>query len=344
MLGLLRGPSIWKQIMPIQTTAVKFTRTGVPEDVVEVSRMELADLRPNQVLVRMQAAPINPADLNMLEGRYAVQPELPAVAGMEGIGVVAKKGVGVSGLREGQQVIAPLRTGSWCEAYITEGTNVIPVPPGMPVDQAAMLAINPPTAWHLLHRFVRLHPGDWLIQNAANSGVGRCVIQIAAAKGLRTVSIVRRAELVDELRSLGGDVVVVDGPQLRDEVREATGGAPIRLGLNATCGPILKRMLPCVADGGTVVTYGAMAREPFILSNAHLIFRDITARGFWITGWYRNATELEVQELFAALCPMLKAGSIYCPVEARYPLFQSRDAILHASREGRSGKILFEMG
>ena len=108
--------------MAIQTTAVKFNRAGPPDEVVEVTRMEVPDLRPSQVLVRMQAAPINPADLNMLEGRYAVQPELPAVGGIEGIGVVARKGVGVPGLREGQQVIAPLRTGSWCEAFVAEGS------------------------------------------------------------------------------------------------------------------------------------------------------------------------------------------------------------------------------
>ena len=330
--------------MAIQTTAVKFNRAGPPDEVVEVTRMEVPDLRPSQVLVRMQAAPINPADLNMLEGRYAVQPELPAVGGIEGIGVVARKGVGVPGLREGQQVIAPLRTGSWCEAFVAEGSDVMPVPPGIPVDQGAMLTVNPPTAWHLVHRFLRLHPGDWLIQNAANSGVGRCVIQIAGAKGLRTVNIVRRAELVDELRQLGGDVVVVDGPRMRDEIRAATGGAPIRLGLNATCGPILKNMVPCLADGATLVTYGAMSREPFVLSNAHLIFRDIAVRGFWITGWYRRATPPEIQELFAAVCPMLKSGAIHCPIEARYPLFQAPEAIRHAARESRTGKVLFEMG
>jgi mitochondrial enoyl-[acyl-carrier protein] reductase / trans-2-enoyl-CoA reductase len=325
-------------------TAVRFRRTGPPADVVEVERLDLPPLLPNQVLVKMHAAPINPADLNMLEGRYAVQPTLPAVAGIEGIGVVAKTGVAVSGFRAGDQVIAPLRVGTWCEACIAQADELLVLPPGMPVEQAAMIAVNPPTAWQLLHGFARVDRGDWLIQNAANSGVGRSVIQIARYKGLKTVSIVRRPEVVDELRKIGGDVVVVHGPDMREEILQTTGKARIGLGLNATCGPMLKDMADCLADGAMLVTYGAMAREPFVLSNRHLLFRDITVRGFWLTAWYRKANAAEKQALFARLCPMVKDGFLHTPVQETYPLYHARDAVAAAAGEKRRGKILFAIG
>jgi NADPH:quinone reductase-like Zn-dependent oxidoreductase len=250
----------------------------------------------------------------------------------------------VGGIRAGDQVIAPLRVGTWCEAYVAQADELIVLPPGMPVEQAAMIAVNPVTAWQLLHRFGRLERGDWLIQNAANSGVGRAVIQIARHKGFRTVSIVRRPEVVDELRRLGGDVVVVHGPGMREEILGQTGGARLALGLNATCGPILKDMAECLSDGAILASYGAMSKEPFTLSNRHLIFRDISVRGFWLTAWYRSANAADKQALFARLCPMVKEGTLHMPVQASLPLYQVREALAAAGSERRQGKILFSIG
>ena len=173
----------------------------------------------------MRAAPINPADLNAIEGKYPVRPALPATPGFEGAGVVVEIGAGVKDLTIGALVILPHDVGTWRDAVAVKAEDLVVVPTGIDPVQAAMLKINPLTAWRLLHDFVDLKTGDWLIQNAANSAAGRAVIQIAHELGYKTVNVVRREELIDELRAEGGDVVLVDGENLRDEVKSATGGA-----------------------------------------------------------------------------------------------------------------------
>jgi trans-2-enoyl-CoA reductase len=99
-----------------------------------------------------------------------------------------------------------------------------------------MLKVNPITAWRMLHDFVPLQRGDWFIQNAANSGAGRAAIQIGHELGLKSVNLVRRPELVEELMAEGADVVLLDDETMRGQIAERTGGAPIRLALNAVGG------------------------------------------------------------------------------------------------------------
>src|SRR4029077_6915006 len=136
-------------------------------------------------------------------------------------------------LEVGALVILPHNVGTWRDAVAVKADELVVVPAGIEPVQAAMLKINPMTAWRLLHDYVDLARGDWLIQNAANSAAGRAVIALARELGFKTVNVVRRAELIDELRAEGGDVVLVDGEKLRDEVKMATGSAAIRLGLNS---------------------------------------------------------------------------------------------------------------
>jgi trans-2-enoyl-CoA reductase len=207
--------------------------------------------------------------------------------------------------------------------------------------QAAMLKVNPITAWRMLHDFVSLRPGDWLIQNAANSGAGQCVIQIARELGYRTVNVVRRAELVEELRALGGDVVVVDGESVRNEVVAATERAPIRLALNAVGGENALHVAKCLASDGTMVTYGAMSLEPLCLPNGMLIFKNLRFTGFWVNKWYDAATPEQRSETFAPLFDLAKRGLLRTKVEKTYPLSEAKAAVAHASQNKRSGKIVF---
>src|SRR5438309_6174353 len=205
-----------------------------------------------------------------------------------------------------------------------------------------MLKINPLTAWRLLHDYVELKRQDWVSQNAANSAAGRAVIQIARERGIRTVNIVRREELVEELRMEGGDVVLIDGEALRDEVKESTGGAPIRLGLNAVGGDSALRLMNCLAPGGTLVTYGAMSLQPLKVPNGLLIFKDLRFRGIWINKWYDNATPAERMAAFNPIFEMAGRGLLQTKVEKSYPLTEIKAAVEHAARAQRRGKIIFE--
>jgi trans-2-enoyl-CoA reductase len=290
----------------------------------------------------MRAAPINPADLNQIEGKYPVRAELPATPGFEGAGIVAEVGPNVANVAVGALVILPHNVGTWRDAVAVKADELVVVPGGIEPVHAAMLKINPMTAWRLLHDYVDLARGDWLIQNAANSAAGRAVIQIARELGYKTVNVVRRSELVDELRADGADVVLVDSENLRREVADAIGGAPIHLGLNAVGGESALRLANCLAAGSTLVTYGAMSLQPLKIPNGLLIFKDLRFRGIWINKWYDNATPAQRMEAFQHLFEMATRGLLQTKVEKAYPLSEAKTAVAHAAHSQRSGKIIFE--
>jgi len=290
----------------------------------------------------MRAAPINPADLNQIEGKYPVRAQLPATPGFEGAGIVADVDPDVTNVAVGALVILPHNVGTWRDAVAVKADELVVVPAGIEPVHAAMLKINPMTAWRLLHDYVDLARGDWLIQNAANSAAGRAVIQIAHELGYKTVNVVRRSELIGELRAEGGDVVLVNSENLRHEVEEAIGGPPIRLGLNAVGGESALRLANCLAPGSTLVTYGAMSLQPLKIPNGLLIFKDLRFRGIWINKWYDNATPAQRMEAFQRLFEMAKRGLLQTKVEKAYPLSEAKAAVAHAARGQRSGKIIFE--
>jgi trans-2-enoyl-CoA reductase len=322
--------------------AAVYERHGNPADVLRVESRPWPTPAAGEAIVKMEAAPINPADLNQIEGKYPIRAELPATPGFEGAGVVVDLGGNVTNVVAGALVILPHNVGTWREAVAVKADELVVVPAGIEPVHAAMLKINPMTAWRLLHDYVDLQKGDWLIQNAANSAAGRAVIQIARELGYKTVNVVRRAELIDELRAEGGDLVLVDGENLRHEVKDATNGASIRLGLNAVGGDSALRLANCLAPGSTLVTYGAMSLQPLKIPNGLLIFKDLRFRGIWINKWYDNATKHERMEAFQSLFEMAKRGLLKTKVEKAYPLVEPKAAVSHAAQGKRSGKIIFE--
>jgi len=315
---------------------------GNPADVLRVETEPWPTPSSDGAVVQMRAAPINPADLNQIEGKYPVRPQLPATPGFEGAGSVVDVGKGVKGLTAGALVILPHNLGTWREAVAVKASELVIVPPELDPVQAAMLKINPMTAWRLLHDYVDLKSGDWLIQNAANSAAGRAVIQIARDLGYKTVNVVRREELIDELRAEGGDVVLADGENLREEVKNSTGNAPIRLGLNAVGGGSALRLANALAPESTLVTFGAMSLRALKIPNGLLIFKDLRFRGIWINKWYDNATPAQRMEAFQHLFEMATRGLLQTKVEKAYPLSEAKTAVAHAARGQRSGKIIFE--
>jgi mitochondrial enoyl-[acyl-carrier protein] reductase / trans-2-enoyl-CoA reductase len=323
-------------------SAVIYETHGNPTEVLRVEALPWPKPAIDEVIVEMRAAPINPADLNAIEGKYPIRPSLPATPGFEGAGVVAELGPNVTAPNLGALVILPHNVGTWRQAIAVKADELVAVPAKIEPVQAAMLKINPMTAWRLLHDYVELKKGEWLIQNAANSAAGRAVIQIARELGYKTVNVVRRSELVEELRSEGGDIVLVDGENLRDAVKAATGGEQIRLGLNAVGGESALRLANTLAAGSTMVTYGAMSLQPLKIPNGLLIFKDLRFRGIWINKWYDNASQRQRMDAFRELFEMAKRGLLKTKVEKSYPLAEARAAVAHAAQGKRSGKIIFD--
>lgn len=322
--------------------AVVYETHGNPSEVLQLKNQPWPEPAADEAVVQMRAAPVNPADLNAIEGKYPGRREVPAVPGFEGSGVVLELGGNAKGLTKGDLVIPPHYVGTWREALSVKAADLVVVPPGIDPVQAAMLKINPLTAWRLLHGYVDLARGDWIIQNAANSAAGEAVIQIAHELGYKTVNLVRRPELIGELRALGGDVVLVDDENVREQLKTATNGAPIKLGLNCVGGDSALRVANALGFGGTMVTFGSMSLQPFKLPTGLLIFKDLRFRGIWINKWYDSASPAERMEAFGPIFEMAKRGLLQTKVAKSYPLTEFKQAVAHAAQGKRDGKVVFE--
>ena len=315
-------------------------RGPVPQDVIVAVEFDSPALVDDQVLVAVVAAPINPSDVLTLTGEYGMLPPLPAIGGNEGVGRVVETGPQASAVKVGQLVLLPVGSGTWSTHIVAQAKRLIPLPDGADAQQLSMLTVNPPTASLMLSEFVSLQAGDWVIQNVANSGVGSYLVQIARQRGLRTVNIVRRESAVAGVQAMGGDVVLVDGDSLARRVREATGGAAIRLGIDAVGGTATDRLASCLAEGATLVNYGLMSGEPCQISPKSFVFNDITVRGFWLAKWFRTASRDAQTALYGELTRLIATGQLRAPVHATYRVDQIKEAVAAASQGERDGKIL----
>jgi NADPH:quinone reductase-like Zn-dependent oxidoreductase len=315
-------------------------RYGQPEDVVRCAEVDdVGAPGPGEVVFDVLAFPINPADVSFCRGTYRLRPTLPATPGAECVGRVTAVGAGVTAVKPGDRVIN-LERENWAQRRRVRADDVIPVPAALDLRQAAMLRINPPTALLLLTDIVDLAPGDWVIQNVANSAVGRLLIRLARARGLRTVNVVRRESLFAELTALGADACAVDGPELAAMVRERTGGAPIRLGIDAVSGRATARLSACLAEGGVVCNYGSMTGEDPVMPRAALTSGGQKLVGFVLGRGLATRSLAEIRQLYADLGGQLLAGALSAPVEQVYPIEDIKAALAHAQRGERTGKIL----
>ncbi|WP_342245483.1 zinc-dependent alcohol dehydrogenase family protein [Pseudomonas sp. OTU5201] len=315
------------------------TRGPVPQDVIEAVEFELPPVGVGQALVKVLAAPINPSDVLTLTGEYGMLPPLPAIGGNEGVGEVVEVAADVTNLKPGQTVLLPVGCGTWRTHLIADAKQLIPLPSADP-KQLAMLTVNPPTAYLMLRDFVELQAGDWVIQNAANSGVGSYLIQLAKIRGLKTINVVRRDSAVASVQAEGGDVVLVDGPDLPKRVREATGGAPVKLGIDAVGGASTDHLAASLAEGGVLVNYGRMSGEPCQVNPGSFVFRDVTLKGFWLARWFRQATPQQQMQLFGELIQLIASGKIKARIAATYDISQIKEAVAAAACGERDGKIV----
>jgi len=313
---------------------------GAPETVANC--VDVADVGapgPGEVVFDVLAFPINPADVSFCRGSYRLRPPLPATPGAECVGRVAAVGAGVTPVRPGDLVVNMQRE-NWVQRRRIRSEDAIPVPAGLDLAQAAMLRINPATALLLLEDQVVLKPGDWVIQDVANSAVGRHLIVLAKARGVKTVNVVRRDDVAAELRDLGADVVLKDGPDLAERARAATGGAPIKLGIDAVSGEACRRIADTVADGGVVVSYGSMSGEDPAIGRAALNTRGVSLTGFNLGRGLAKRTPAQVREIYADLAVKIREGVLKAPVDSRYPIEDIKVALVRAQQGGRNGKVL----
>jgi len=319
--------------------AVHLTAFGNPVECLEfVQIQDPPPPGPGQVLIGVEFSPINLNDLLVVRGTYPLRPSLPSVIGNEGVGRILAVGPGVQNVTVGDRVLTPLYGFAWAERIVVPAEGLFALPADVDPQQLAMLTINPPTAALLLSEFVDLAPGDWVVQNAANSGVGRAVIAFAKARGFKTINMVRRPELIDELKALGGDLVIVDTPEGLNLVKAALGTAAPRLAIDGVGGPSAATLINLLGRDGMFVAYSALGKAPIPISGIALIFKRISVRGFFLSD-PEHAAKIRPSVVEAA--ELLRSGRLYAPVAATYPLSAIKDAVAHVER---GGKVLLDVG
>ncbi|HSQ71780.1 MAG TPA: zinc-dependent alcohol dehydrogenase family protein [Rubrivivax sp.] len=337
------GPSsCYSHAMP---KALIHDRHGEPADVLRLADVPAELPGAGEVVLRMEAAAMHVADIRTVQGMAGFSFPLPRTPGFEGVGRVLHVGPGVDGFAVGDRAFPPSASGTFREELCVPAAQCMPAPEG-DAAQLSLLTINGPTAWILLHGFTDLQPGDWLVQNGANSSCGRYLVSLAREAGVRTVNVVRRMAVADELTALGADVVLADGPGLAERVREATGGAAPKLGVDCVAGAATQRIAECLAPGSQVICYGAMSGAPCEL-DFYLMFRnDLVLRGISFRRELNKRTRPQVDAIYQGLAERIADGRLQARSAAAYPLAQWREAFAQAARTGeeREGKVILVMG
>lgn len=329
---------------PAMLQYTEFNEIGNPADVLTVKEEASQALQSGEVRVRVLAAPINPSDLLQIAGQYGVEAILPAKAGSEGVGRVIEVAPEAAYLKVGQLVLI-LGGGTWRDEVVAPEAGFLPLPEMGPlsaevIEQLGMSVVNPVTALLMLDSFVELSEGEWIVQSAANSAVGGYVIQLAKQRGIKTINVVRREGLDEELYAKGGDVVLIDGPDLAEQIAHATGGEPVALALDPVGGDTYTRLTNSLGVGGTIVAYGMLSGKPATLNTGMAIFKDTRNRSFWLAKWYESATLPEKQAAFGRIIPLIASGVLKANVDSRFAVGDIKQAVIRAAQDGRNGKVL----
>lgn len=355
-----------------QAKCLVLSKFGEPKDVLSLHGHSISPPTGDAVTVRFLASPINPADINQIQGVYPTKPtwttalgtpENIAVGGNEGVAEVVSKGGNVKGLEKGDWVIMKKQGfGTWRTHAQTTADQLLVIKDreGLKPEQVGTVSVNPCTAYQMLKQFGDLKEGDWFMQNGANSGVGRAAIQLGKLWGLKSVNVVRKREsgheeLVQDLKSLGADVVVTDeelrSKDFRDKVKEFTNGGreKIKSALNCVGGPLVNEMAKHLAPGAPVVTYGAMSKQPVQLPMGLLIFKDISFNGFWVSRW-SDKNPQEKEAVVKEVLDLTRKGKFkdtpMQPVTWNHGTKQGElvDAVQGTLEGYRSGKGIFMFG
>ena len=317
---------------------------GEPSDVIELNTVAESALGQEDVLISMEAAPLNPSDFVLVRGMYGIRPAFPSPIGAEGVGRVTQTGSRVDSALQGKRVLIlpTYEQGTWADQVVVPVRNTVPMSDEADPLQLSMIGINPATAYLLLSRYVSLMPGDWIGQTAANSAMGQYVIKLAKLAGVKTLNVVRRKEAAEQVRQFGGDRVVHQGDDLEKDIERALDGKGLSLVLDTVGGAPVGELAKALKPSGSVVLCALQSGHFPALSPKDFIYRGLSLHGFWLINWIRNAPRAEIRETYEKLGALVADGSLSAAVEHVYPLEQFKEAFEHSSRSSRNGKILFK--
>jgi NADPH:quinone reductase-like Zn-dependent oxidoreductase len=324
----------------IQTMrAVELRTYGDPASGIHVVDLPEPDAPGHgEILVGVEYAPVNLHDILVLQGYFPFHPELPSPVGNEGIGRVLAAGSGVSNVTVGDLVVLPLFSMTWREKLLLPASSVFLVPDAGDIQQFSMLRGNPVTAALLLSEYKDLKPGDWIIQNAGNSSVARTVVAIAKSRGLKTINMVRRLDVIDDVIAAGADASFLDDEASLQQIKDLVGLQGIGLAIDGVGGKAVGRLTAALSPGGVVVSYGTVGGD-FVasLSMVDVIFKDITYRGFYVD---RSEYDASLPQIISEAATLIASGNLSVPVAGVYAIDDILAAIAHVQR---GGKVLLKL-
>jgi NADPH:quinone reductase-like Zn-dependent oxidoreductase len=326
--------------------AVVLNSVGEPSEVLSCEELPVPEPGRGQVRVRMIAAPINPSDLMLTRGRYMVQPSLGPTVGYEGVGIVDKAGPGLLGRFMAGKRVAVLNAagGNWAEYAVLPANRVVPVAKDLPTEQVASFFVNPATVICMVREVLKVPKGAWLVNNAAGSALGRMVIKLGKADGFKTLNIVRREALVEELKALGGDAVVVEGHQpLSEAIARVTHDQMPRYAIDPVGGASGSALFESLAMDGHMLVYGTLSGQPLVVPPRPLIAGK-RLEGFYL-GHYMQARPLwKNLLLFREIAGLIRSGVLATPPGQRFSLDEIKAAVTAAEEPGKQGKVLLSIG
>jgi len=330
--------------------ALVFEEFGEPADVLALREVPRPSPGPHDVRVRIIASPVNPSDLMTIRGTYGKRPRLPATPGYEGVGVVESSGGDILGRYLQNQLVAVpnRRTGNWCDYVVVPAGQVIPLPANFPLEQGAMFFVNPMTAYVMTRKVLQIPKGEWLLQTAAGSAVGKMVIRLGKHFGFKTINVVRRLEQIEELEALGADEVLVldDERVIRDDLQSLvlhlTQYQGVKYAIDPVGGETGSAVIGGLGENGRLLVYGTLDDEPLQFSSRQLMTVGSQVEGFWLARWMQTQGMWGKLKLVKKISRLMKAGVLVSDVDGVYPLERFQDAVRRSEQPGRRGKVLLQ--
>ena len=323
---------------------VSIAAFGPPAEIVSLGERPLPEPGPGEVRVRMGLSPIHNHDLAILRGVYGYRPALPAVPGTEALGRVDALGEGVTALALGQRVATASANGAWAECFVAPAAKLVPLPDALPDEAACQLLAMPLSALMLLED-MKLQPGQWIAQNAANGAVGKTLATLAQTRGVKVVNLVRRDAALADLEAAGisgGISTEREGWQQR--VAALTGGAPLVRAVESIGGDAAQQLMSVVGENGELISFGSLTFKPLLIGAEHLIFKQTVVKGYWASKRLAGTPPAELARMIGELARLTAAGTLKLPVDAVFDLAHAAQAMAAAERVGRSGKVLLRGG
>lgn len=331
--------------------AIIFKKYGEPSEVLSCSEKETPRPGPGEVRVKMLYSPINPSDLMCIRGGYGIQPDLPATPGFEGVGIVEESGGGLLGkMIQGKRVaVLNADNGNWSEQTITSAKKAVPLPNDLDAQEAAMFFVNPATAYVLTREILPLQSGDWLLQTAAGSALGRMVIRLGKKYGFKTLNVVRREAQREELLQAGADeVVCFEGtpetqPEFVEKVKSITAGNMIPYAIDPVGGATGTAVSEVLGLKGRMISYGSLSGEPMTISSRTLVTNNVRIEGFWLSRHMAQLGLLGKLKLVKNITKLLRERILHSEPGHLFPMEEIREAVVEAEKVGRGGKVLLQL-